>query len=196
MAQALATLAGLSLYLAAGWTAVAQDKATCDSVTGAELLNCAASLIDAAKASGELGEPLRKALDSLGATEGYGGASADLEKFKGWAKELKDRDPVANRLTIAALDNAIASHKDEIRTAVSVRAAARQALENGQSEGDNIQPIFVQRKLTFLDSDRAKFYDRGPFEVARLSLLASAIEEHYFLNGAATRTCCIKRSIS
>ena len=39
------------------------------------------------------------------------------------------RDPVSNGEAIAALDNAIASYKDELRPAVSTRAAAREALK-------------------------------------------------------------------
>jgi hypothetical protein len=131
-------------------------------------------------------------------TEDYGGALGDIDKIKKWSSELKRRDPVANGEAIAALDNAIASYKNELRPSVSTRAAAREALNAGREaisvadaakpapgSDTNIYPLFVRRKLAFLNSKNAEFYDRGPFEIVRRLLLANSIEESYFLDKGA-----------
>jgi hypothetical protein len=125
-----------------------------------------------------LNPPLRGLFQKLADTEGYSGSQNDLDKLKSWSSQFKQRDPAANRDVIAILDNAIASHEGEIRTAISTVAAAKSA---HVFQGANIQPLFVNRKLAFLDSVKADFYDRGPFDVPLRVLLANALEERYFL---------------
>lgn len=129
-----------------------------------------------------LAQPLRGLLEQVAKAQPYRGAAADLDEFKRRSLELK-RDPVSNRDAITVLDNAIASHADEIRAAISTQAIAAQA-----SPGTNIHPDFVKQKLAFLASDRARFYDRGPFEMVRRSLLATALEEDYFLERVSKGT--------
>jgi hypothetical protein len=194
--MAIAIVFGLAVWIVPAWWSLSQERAACESATSEQLLKCVAGLVEAAKASDQLNDPLRKALETLAETEGYSGTSSDLEKLKTWSIELKDRDPLSNRATIAELDNAIASQKEEIRAAVSIEAAVKEAVEqDGLTAGTNVQSIFVQRKLTFLESERAKFYDRGPFEAIRRSLLASAIEESYFINGANADKDKLRREI-
>jgi hypothetical protein len=124
-------------------------------------------------------EPVHGYLVKLAESVGYEGLKSDLEKLKDRSTILK-HEPVKNRDTIALLDDAIASHSGELRSAVSYRALATQV-----SPGTDVFPRFVNQKLGFLNSDRAKFYDSGPFEMARRSLLAGALENEYFLD--ATR---------
>jgi hypothetical protein len=169
----------------------------CGDIASLDFLRCVGELIDAAKAAGQdrLSGRLRDVLIHMAETEGYGGSESNIEKIKAWSKELKDHDPVSNGETIAALDNAIASYKDELRPAVSTLAAAREALDAGTDRANadklapgpdtNIHPLFVRRKLAFLGAKKAEFYDHGPFEIVRRLLLANSIEESYFLDKAA-----------
>jgi hypothetical protein len=174
----------LAVCLARAEFSVAQDKPPCGAVTSEELLKCAGGLTDEAKMSRRVSDTLAQALESLAAADSYDGASSDLARLKEWSRELKDRDPLSNRDIIAQLDSAIASYKDEIRSAVSIQAAANEAIEKDKLvPGTNIQSIFVRRKLAFLDSDRAEFYKGGPFDAVRQDLLASALEESFFLDG-------------
>jgi hypothetical protein len=174
-----------------------QAPSTCGDILSQGFLRCIGERIDDARSKGEdrLSPQMRDVLIYMAQTEDYAGAIGDIDKIKTWSSELKRRDPVANVEAIAALDNAIASYKDELRPSVSTRAAAREALNAGREavnvanttrstpEADtNIYPLFVRRKLAFLGSKKAEFYDGGPFEIVRRLLLANSIEESYFLD--------------
>jgi hypothetical protein len=153
---------------------------SCRIIAPAEQSDCAeASLACARKLLQEtepLGGPLRHVLEELAETESYEGSESDLDYLKRRSTDLK-RDPIANREAITLLDRAIASHVDELRSAVSAWKIAKFS-----PPGENIHPLFVQQKLAFLSSERARFYDGGPFEIARRSLLANSIEEKYFID--------------
>jgi hypothetical protein len=123
-----------------------------------------------------IADPLRQVLEQLAETEGYGGSESDLDYLKRRSTDLKG-DPIANREAITLLDRAIASHVDELRSAVSAWKIAKIS-----PPGTNIHPLFVQQKLDFLSSERARFYDGGPFEITRRALLANSIEEKYFID--------------
>jgi hypothetical protein len=102
-------------------------------------------------------------------------STSDLDALKQRSTELK-RDPNANREAISLLDSAIASYVDEIGPAVST-----QALAKANDPRTDIYPKFVEQKLGFLGSEKARFYDGGPFEIAWRSLLVSSLESEYFL---------------
>jgi hypothetical protein len=147
-------------------------------------LSCVIAQIDAAErmksiAPALLEEPLRSYLKVLSQSLGYQGAPNDLERLKSISTELK-RDPRPNRDAIANLDAAIAANHDELGPSVSTRALATSA-----KAGTNIYRPFIQQKLAFLDSPKATFYDRGPYEITRRSLLANSIESEFFLEKQA-----------
>lgn len=152
-----------------------------------DLLACARRSLEAADASASvaqavLEQPLNGYLTKLAETQGYRGAAGDLDVLKRHSTKLKD-NALANRDAITVLDNAIASQISEIRPALSTRALAESSLP-----GADIYPQFIRQKLDFLDSEQAKFYDRGPFEISRRSLLASSLESEYFLKQEARNT--------
>jgi hypothetical protein len=122
---------------------------------------------------------LREQLLRLAQVQGYRGAESDLLVLKDRSRALKS-DPVINQNAILFLDNAIASHGNEIRAAVSNRALASR-----NEPGSDIFPAFTQQKLDFLSTNAAKFYDGGPFEITSRSLLASTLEAKYFLEQKA-----------
>lgn len=99
--------------------------------------------------------------------------------LKDYSIALK-RDPVANKEAILLLDDAIASHANEIRPAISNRALASRS-----EPGSDIFAAFTKQKLDFLGSESMKFYDRGPFEITWRTLLASTLEAQYFLDQRA-----------
>jgi hypothetical protein len=147
-------------------------------------LSCVRKVIDAeigTKPTNEvvLGEPVYSLLQKLAEELGYRGALDDLDDLKRRSSELK-QEPAEHRVAIAALDNAIASHVDEIRPAISTQRLASEA-----APGTNIYSAFVRQKLDFLSSKRATFYDHGPFEIPRRLLLANALESSYFLKRAS-----------
>jgi hypothetical protein len=147
-------------------------------------LSCVRKVIDAetgTRPTNEVvvGEPIYTLLEKLAEELGYRGGLDDLDDLKQRSLELK-RDPAEHRVAITALDNAIASNADEIRPAIST-----ERLASATTPGTNIYSAFVQQKLGFLSSDRATFYDRGPFEIPRRLLLANALESSYFLNREA-----------
>jgi hypothetical protein len=167
----------------------AEQIASCDQTSSDKLLACVGTMVETLPTNGRaiLAEPLHGYLNTLAQKESYSGALADLQKLKDSSANLKALDPLLNRDAITALDNAIASHNGEIRAAVSFRGAAQQALHEKRSPGTNIHRLYVQRKLSFLDTSRAEIYDRGPFEIARRSLLANALEESYFLDRSRSK---------
>jgi hypothetical protein len=168
---------------------IAREEPDCasDEANPENLLACVRRLIEAkgesaSVAQAVLQEPLANYLKRLAEAQVYQGATNDLDVLKQHSKELK-RDPLINRSAIAVLDNAIASHVNEIRPALSTRALAESS-----APGNDIYPQFIKQKLGFLGSEQASFYDRGPFEISRRSLLASSLESEYFLkqeSGAA-----------
>jgi hypothetical protein len=180
---ALALVVGLRACIACPVALAAQTSVTpCTehNPMSESFLGCIRSLIDGTQKANPTGdsflaEPVRGLLEKLAKAEGYQGTATDLDELKRWSLDLK-RDPMSNRNAIAVLDNAIASHSSEIRVAVSTRTTAKNV-----DPGTNVHPEFVRQKLAFLTSEKAKFYDRGPFEVVRRSLLATAFEEAYFL---------------
>ncbi len=145
-----------------------QAPSTCGDISSQDFLRCVGEGIDDARSKREdrLSPQLRDVLIYMAQTEDYAGAIGDIDKIKTWSSELKRRDPVANSEAIGALDNAIASYKDELRPSVSTRAAAREALKAGREAvsvanatlptpkaDTNIYPLFVRRKLAFLGSN-------------------------------------------
>ena len=118
-------------------------------------------------------------LRKLAQTNGYNGSSSDLAVLKQQSAELK-RDPNTNREMISLLDSAIASHVDEIGPAVSTHRLAKVS-----DLGTDIYPKFIRQKLEFLGSEKARFYDGGPFEIAWRSLFVSSLESEYFLKEKA-----------
>jgi hypothetical protein len=143
-------------------------------------LSCVRQLVQMAETRTPLSQaitqdPLKRLLASLADGELYDGTSADLDELKRRSLDLK-RSPIENREAITLLDNAIASDVDELRAAVSTVNLARRS-----APGTNIHRMFVEQKKNFLTSDRARFYDGGPFEIVRRSLLANALEEEFFL---------------
>jgi len=120
-------------------------------------------------------EPLREHLTKLAQSPGYKGAVSHLDELKRLSIALK-HDPASNRELILLLDNAIASHETELRPAMST-----QRLADASDPSIDIYPAFVRQKLSFLGSAKARFYDRGPFEIAWRSLYASALESEYFI---------------
>lgn len=152
-----------------------------------DLLTCARRSLEAADGSASvaqtvLEQPLNGYLSKLAETHGYRGAAGDLDVLKRRSTKLKN-DALANRNAITVLDKAIASQINEIRPALSTSALADSSLP-----GVDIYRQFIRQKLDFLDSEQAKFYDRGPFEISRRSLLASSLESEYFLKQEAGNT--------
>jgi hypothetical protein len=123
-----------------------------------------------------LTDPIRGYLQTLAAEVGFNAADSDMAALKQRSTDLK-AEPRANHAAIAILDSAVASQADELRAAVSIKVAAATA-----PPGTDIYPKFVQRKLAFLQSDKARFYFGGPFEVPVLGLWATSLEATYFLN--------------
>ena len=138
-------------------------------------LSCVISQFDGAErtksiAAAVLEDPLRSYFKVLSQSLGYRGAPNSLERLKRASTDLK-RDPRQNRDSIAILDAAIAANHDELGPSVSTTAlAASVKVET------NIYRPFIQQKLAFLDSPAATFYDRGPYEITRRSLLANSLE--------------------
>jgi hypothetical protein len=172
----------LAIYVV-GWTAPPEARSqqvACLPETG-DLLHCVRGLVDGLRRESSsdpltLIKRLREPLEALARKEGYDGLDGDLEELKRLSLELKASNKVANYEAISLLDNAISSNVREIRPALSWRALATKA-----EPGTNIQPAFVQQKLDFLKSPKAAFYDNGPFDLVRRTLLAGAIEDRYFL---------------
>jgi hypothetical protein len=151
-----------------------------ESLQPDELLGCVARLIGELEKSKSLqqailDEQVQLSLRKMASIGEYRGGPDDLKELKRRSIELK-RDPVANREAISLLDSAIASHVDEIGPALSTKTLAAK-----NDPGTNIYPQFVWQKLTFLSSEKAKFYDQGPFEIIWRSLLVTTLESQYFL---------------
>jgi len=148
-----------------------------DASPPAELLRCVREYsVSKPNNTSILPDWVKAGLRKLAQTNGYDGLSADLDVLKQRSAELK-RDPNTNREAISLLDSAIASHVDEIGPAVST-----QGLANVRDVGTDIYPEFIRQKVRFLGSEKAKFYDGGPFEITWRSLFVSALESEYFLN--------------
>jgi hypothetical protein len=126
-----------------------------------------------------LEDPLRSDLQALNRSLDYQGSEDDLAELKRRSTDLK-RDPRLHRHAIALLDAAIASSHGELGPAISTKQLATSA-----TTGTNIYKPFIQQKLAFLGSSKAKFYDRGPYEITARSLLANTIEANYFLERQA-----------
>jgi hypothetical protein len=156
--------------------ALAQQASPCtvQDTPSENLLGCVRSLLENNEKD-VLSEQVQGLLRKLAETSGYRGEISDLNELKRRSVELK-RDPYAHHEAINLLDSAIASHVDEIGPAVSAQALAQLS-----EIGTDIYAKFVRQKLTFLGSEKAKFYDGGPFEIVWRSLLASALESQYFL---------------
>jgi hypothetical protein len=173
---------GLSVCLVNPVVLAAQEAtSSCNpaSYISEDFLGCVRGVIDTVE-KGQIkkavtDEPLRSYLRTLASTVGYPGSQADLDALKSRSTELKV-DPVVNRDAIALLDNAIASHVAELRPAVSRETAAAAV-----TPGTDIYRRFVEQKIEFLNSDKVKFYDGGPFEIATRSALANTLEAQYFL---------------
>jgi hypothetical protein len=134
-------------------------------------------------------KPVREYLQQLaGAPDGYGGNDSDLNALRQLSGRLKEQGPLANRDAISLLDNAIASYAGELRSAVSVKAIARELLSQGVTPDTNIYRQVVEQKYKFLSEDRVRFYSRGPFEMIVRSLRANALESTYFLQLAKNGT--------
>jgi hypothetical protein len=152
-----------------------------------ELLRCVIALIETVEkktptAQAILNDQVLTVLQRLADFQSYRGAASDLNELKRRSTDLK-LDPKSNRIAIIALDSAIAAHVDEIGPAVSTQALAKEA-----NVGTDIYPRFVEQKLTFLgDEKKVEFYDRGPFEIVRRTLLANALESSYFLEGQSDK---------
>jgi hypothetical protein len=119
---------------------------------------------------GEVIEERRVAdhLKYLAETVGYQG---DISVLKETSTALKKRDRLLYRHAITLLDDAIASQADELRQAMSITNFAAKF-----KPGRNIYADFVRHKLAFLESEKGRFYERGPFEIAVVGLLANSIE--------------------
>jgi hypothetical protein len=168
--------------VAIGWSAEvsSQQAAICSSESN-DLLRCARGLIDDLRREGAndpviLTQRLREPLEALASKESYDGSASDLNELKRLSSDLKVANKVTNYEAISLLDNAIASYASEIRSALSWRAIALKA-----EPGADIHAPFVSQKLDFLKSSKAAFYDDGPFDLVRRSLLAGALEDHYFM---------------
>jgi hypothetical protein len=169
-------IAGSALCLLSNALAAQEAQDRCAKPINSSFVQCVGDLVNAAPKSEIKIEPIRGYLEALAQSPGYQGDASDLDKLKHVSSDLK-KEPEANSDLITPLDNAIASHVDELRSRVSYRGVAMHA-----SAGTNIYPDFVRQKLEFLGSKRAEFYDGGPFEVARRTLYASALEAKYFLD--------------
>jgi hypothetical protein len=196
----------MGLGLCGAWAAIRNIPGSCDPQPsgfcnpggkGDEFAHCVTLSIAQAFRETSLSqrvsdEPIRGYLKTLSGRVGYKGESGDLEDLQHFSTVLKT-DPNGNRKAIAALDDAIASYAGELRTAMSVSQLAA-----SQNPGTDIYPLFVPQKLHFLDSDRAKFYDKGPYEIIVRSLLAGALEADFFLNrqSAVTDPMKLQREIT
>jgi hypothetical protein len=173
-----ATFLYVSLWPTSGLT---QQIFPCDAEGSppAELLSCvkgySESMQNEASKQTVFPDWVKAILRKLAQTNGYNGSSSDLDALKQRSTELK-RDPNTNRETISLLDSAIASYVDEMGPAVSTQGLAKVS-----DLGTDIYPKFIQQKLGFLGSEKARFYDGGPFEIAWRSLLVSSLESEYFL---------------
>jgi hypothetical protein len=115
-------------------------------------------------------------LVKLSDTVGFEGRSEDLMALKSASTRLKGH-PRDNQDAITVLDNAISAHKTELRAMISPATLPSLSIDQ--------YPAFVRRKLSYLLSDAAPFYDGGPFEIVTRSNLATALQEIYFLDAAA-----------
>lgn len=187
IALVFATLAQLGASIAwPGLAAEQQHALPCElDPQSDDLLRCVVMLINDEEkgkptAEAVMSGPVRAALQHLADLRSYHGTIADLDELKRRSKDLKI-DPSLNRDAIVALDSAIASHASEIGPALSPQSLAESA-----SAGADIYPSFIEQKLAFLaDEKRAEFYDRGPFEIVRRTLLANALESTFFLGREA-----------
>jgi hypothetical protein len=144
-----------------------------------------AQLVETIKAPAIATDPvLQPYLQLLARTLPYRGKQSDVDKLKQRSMELKG-EPRTNRDAIYLLDNAISAHIDELRSVVSPATMAEIIIDT--SSTPNSFPDFVKRKLTYLESERIKFFDRGPFEAIARIQLATAIEESYFLDDESGR---------
>ena len=147
-------------------------------------LGCVRGRLDAAGenvANAIQSEPVKSWLDNLSELEQYEGNKEDLDQLKRISLELKKKDLSQNSPAIAILDNAIASHIGELRPSVSARALAADSLI---SAGTDIYKKYAEAKFKFLISASGEFYNQGPLENVRKLLLASTLEELYFLDTA------------
>ena len=161
----------------------ASDPCVGRNTANGQLLGCVAAFLNSqpptaaalrnSKISGDLGK--------LAAASGYLGEAEDLDTLKRLSKKFKEQ-PVVNRDAIIMLDNAIASHTNELRPAVSTFTTAHKLRSQGVPAGTDIYRQVVERKHTFLSSRNVhETYDGGPFEVVIRSLLANSLEALYFL---------------
>jgi hypothetical protein len=178
-------LALLAVWLF-GLTSSAQESIACNGehVLPDSTLRCVTQLIEGLPkgdpiAKPILTEPVLGYLQKLTETHGYSGSEDDLNILKDYSLALKS-DPIGNRAAIAVLDSAIAYHINEM-----VPSLSTQALAKASSPGTDIYPAYIKQKLAYLNSERATFYDRGPYELTRRYLLASALESQYFVDRRA-----------
>jgi hypothetical protein len=174
---------GILTVEAALSVAVAQQPEDC-TIESSQLLKCAGDMIRQLKeptASAMRADRLKKALETLASKGRYDGAQSDLDELKRVSTVLKAGNRETNYEAILLLDNAIASHAGEIRPALSPETL----LAKKPAAGRDIQADFVRQKLDFLKSAKAEFYDNGPFELVRRSLLAGALEDSAFLKRKA-----------
>ena len=148
---------------------------TSEAIASAQVLSCVAGYLVDADNKTAPPDWVKTLLRKLAQKNGYDGSSSDLAVLKQQSARLK-RDPNANREVISLLDRAIASYVDEIGPAVSTERLAK-----ASDLGADIYPKFIEQKLKFLSSERARFYDGGPFEIAWRSLLVGSLESEYFL---------------
>jgi hypothetical protein len=157
-----------------------QRETACPSTQPDALVGCIAAKMKELEANGSLNDQviltggLNNALLELAQADGYGGKPSDLDVLKAKSLTLKNQ-PAIHADAIRILDAAIASHRDELKSALSTSKLASQ-----YEAGKDIYPLFVKQKLDFLRT-RAKFYDGGPFEIAWRLLLISALESEFFL---------------
>jgi hypothetical protein len=166
----------------------AQDPCT-NEPASPEFTGCVVRLIQEAEKSAPIAqvvtvEPQHGQLVKLANALGHHARGPDLETLKKWSKDLK-HDPRGNREAITILDNAIAANIDELRAIVSPTILAQRAPT--LAEKKNAFSDFVQQKIAYLDSEKIKFYDGGPFEASARSYLSNALEEAYFLESEAGR---------
>ena len=158
------------------------EEAESDCNVGMEskaLVGCVGGLIrklESTSASNQLTfeKALSPFLQKLAQTFGYYAAPQDLAQLKRLSRTLKS-NPLENCDAIAILDRAVASNENEIGPAVSPKPLAARA-----TPGDDIYAPFTNQKLSFLTSERADFYDGGPFELTWRYLLVGALESKIF----------------
>jgi hypothetical protein len=149
-----ATTPGLSIHrfrilLIAAITLVSVDNLSGQNVTTCTpTLNCIRDEIDSVSL-----EALRptilshnEAFEALAEQVGYTDERGSVEVLKNASKYLKNNNAQANYDAISLLDNAIASHKNDFRSALSPTEIARKSLEV-EGFGIDIQPRFVEQKL-------------------------------------------------